>query len=127
MATRTRKNELKVFLSDDEEYILEKKMTLMRINTKSTAIRQLIVESFLYDIDYSELREMNTQLARIGNNINQIAKRINETRSIYQTDINEIKKEMEKIWQLQESMLSKQPLPAQSVTSVIRRKQTGNS
>ena len=102
-------------------------MKLMRINTKSTAIRQLIVESFLYDIDYSELREMNTQLARIGNNINQIAKRINETRSIYQTDINEIKKEMEKIWQLQESMLSKQPLPAQSVTSVIRRKQTGNS
>ena len=53
--------------------------------------------------------DYNVGLGKIGTNINQIAHRINETRSIYQTDIDEIKKEMKKLWQLQESMLSKQP------------------
>ncbi len=107
MATRERKHELKVFLSDDEERILEGTMKLMKLPSKSFTIRKLIVESALYDVDFREFREIGTQLARIGNNINQIAKRINETRSIYQTDIDEIKKEFKEICRLQESMQSK--------------------
>ena len=107
MATRERKHELKVFLSDDEERILEGTMKLMKLPNKSFTIRKLIVESALYDVDFREFRDIGTQLARIGNNINQIAKRINETRSIYQTDIDEIKKEFKEICRLQESMQSK--------------------
>ncbi len=107
MATRERKHELKVFLSDDEERILEGTMKLMKLPSKSFTIRKLIVESALYDVDFREFRDIGTQLARIGNNINQIAKRINETRSIYQTDIDEIKKEFKEICRLQESMQSK--------------------
>ena len=107
MATRERKHELKVFLSDDEERILEGTMKLMKLPSKSFTIRKLIVESALYDVDFREFRDIGTQLARIGNNINQIAKRINETRSIYQTDIDEIRKEFKEICRLQESMQSK--------------------
>ena len=107
MATRERKHELKVFLSDDEERILEGTMKLMKLPSKSFTIRKLIVESALYDVDFREFRNIGTQLARIGNNINQIAKRINETRSIYQTDIDEIRKEFKEICRLQESMQSK--------------------
>jgi len=111
MANRERKHELKVFLSDDENRILEAKMKATNQPSKSAAIRQLIVESMLYEIDYRELRNIDTQLARIGNNINQVAKRVNETRNIYQADIDEIKKELNEIWRLQESMLSRQPSP----------------
>ncbi len=111
MSTRDRKHELKVFLSDDEERILESKMKCMKLPNKSFVIRQLIVNSMLYDVDLREFRDISTQLARIGNNLNQIAKRANETRSIFQSDIDEIKKEFEEICRLQESMLSKQPSP----------------
>ncbi len=107
MATRERKHELKVYLSDDEERILENKMKIMKLPSKSYVIRKLIVESALYEVDFREFRDIGTQLSRIGNNINQIAKRINETRSIYQTDIDEIKKEFKEICRLQESMQSK--------------------
>ena len=107
MATRERKHELKVFLSDREEQILEQKVKIMKLPSKSFAIRKLIVESNLYEVDFREFRDIATQLSRIGNNINQIAKRINETRSIYQTDIDEIKKEFKEICRLQESMQSK--------------------
>ena len=109
MEERSRKHRFTLRLSDDEARILEGKFKLSGMHSRSSFIRQLIIEGFVYDVDYSYLREYNVGLAKIGTNINQIAHRINETRSIYQTDINEIKKEMEKLWRLQKSMLSTQP------------------
>lgn len=40
----------------------------------------------------------------------QITHRINSTNTVYQKDLDDIKELMEKIWQLQKSMVSKQPL-----------------
>ena len=109
MKNRTRKHAFLIYLSDDEKRILDAKYKLSGMRSRAAYIRQLIIEGIVYDVDYSYLRDYNIGLGKIGTNINQIAHRINETRSIYQTDIDEIKKEMKKLWQLQESMLSKQP------------------
>lgn len=77
MANRERKNELKIYLNDDEKYILDEKVRLSGIKDKSAFLRQLILYGFVYDIDYSDLWEYNTTLSKIGNNLNQIAKRMN--------------------------------------------------
>ena len=106
---RSRTHQVTLRLSDDEMRILRAKTRLSGMKSSSAFLRQLIIEGIVYDVDYSYLREYNVGLGKIGTNINQIAKRINETRSIYQTDINEIQKEMDALWQLQKSMLSKQP------------------
>ena len=105
MKKRSRNNVLYLRLSDDEMRILNTKTKLSGMRNRSDFLRQLIIEELVYDVDYSYLREYNAQLGKIGGNINQIAKRINETRSIYQTDIDEIKKEMDRVWQLQKSIL----------------------
>ena len=109
MGNRTRNNVLYLRLNDDEMRILNAKSKLSGMRNRSDFLRQLIIEGLVYDVDYSYLREYNAQLGKIGGNINQIAKRINETRSIYQTDIDEIKKEMGRLWQLQKSTVSRQP------------------
>ena len=83
------------------------------MRSKSAFIRQLIVEGFVYDVDYSYLRDYNYQLGKIGNNINQIAHRINETESIYKADIDEVKNQMDELWKVQKNMLSKQPYSKQ--------------
>ncbi len=57
--------------------------------------------------DYSEMKELNFQLRKIGININQIAKRINETNSIYREDIRDVQNKQEEIWQLLKSLLSR--------------------
>ena len=106
---RTRKHQVTLRLSDDEMRILKAKARLSGMKSRSAFLRQLIIEGIVYDVDYSDLREYNMGLGRIGTNINQIAKRINETRSIYQKDIDDIQKEMDALWQLQKSMLSRQP------------------
>ena len=110
MAKRERQNELKIYLNNDEQYILEQKFKISGMKSKSSFIRHLILYGYVYDVDYEHLREYNTILARIGNNLNQIAKRINSTGNIYQDDMNEVKELMNKVWRTQKSMLSKQPL-----------------
>ena len=113
MPNRIRKHEMVLRLSDDEYRILDGKTKLSRMRSKSAFIRQLIVEGFVYDVDYSYLRDYNYQLGKIGNNINQIAHRINETESIYKADIDEVKNQMDELWKVQKNMLSKQPYSKQ--------------
>ncbi len=113
MPNRSRTHELKVFLNDDEYRILLGKTKLSGMPSKSAFIRQLIIEGVVYDVDYSYLREYNYQLGKIGNNINQIAHKANSTDSIYKADIDKLKEDMENIWRLQRSMLSKQPFLTQ--------------
>ena len=97
MANRERKNELKVYLSDDEQYILEQNVKASGMKSKSTFLRRQILYGFVYDIDYSELREYNAALGRIGNNLNQIAKRMNATGNVYVADVKEVKELMKKV------------------------------
>ena len=49
------------------------------------------------DIDYTELREYNSALARIGNNLNQITKRMNATGNVYEADVKEVKELMKQV------------------------------
>lgn len=75
MPKRTRKNPVQFYLSDDEQYVLDQKFLLSRMKSKSAFLRRLVLCGFVYDVDYSALREMNSQLGKIGGNLNQIAKR----------------------------------------------------
>ena len=109
MANRERKNELKIYLSDDEQYILEQKVKISGMKSKSAFLRRQILYGFVYNIDYSELREYNAALGKIGGNLNQIAKRMNATGNVYKADVEEMKKLMKQVWDTQLAMLKKQP------------------
>lgn len=109
-ANRTRKNELKIYLSDDEKYILDRKVELSRRKSISDYIRTLILYGFVYDVDYSYLRQYNETLGKISGSLNQIAKRINSTGNVYEEDMKAVKGIMDEVWRTQKAMLRKQPL-----------------
>ena len=109
MANRERKNELKIYLSDKEQYILEQKVKISGMKSKSTFLRRLSLYRFVYDIDYSDLWDYNAALGKISSNLNQIAKRMNATGNVYAADVKKVKELMKKVWDTQKSMLSKQP------------------
>ncbi len=113
MKNRERKVNLHIFLSEDESKLLDEKFKLSGRSSKSAFIRQLITRGFVFDIDFSEIQRYNYLLSNIANNVNQVAHRCNETRSVYRSDIEELKKEIDKIWQLQKSMLSMLPSEGQ--------------
>ena len=100
---RTRKNELRIYLSDNEKYILDRKVELSKRKSVADYIRTLILFGFVYDVDYSYLRQYNETLGKISGNLNQIAKRINSTGNVYEEDMAEVKTIMDQV-------LEKQPL-----------------
>lgn len=110
MPQRNRKHPVQVYLNENEQYILDEKFRLSKMKSKSAFLRKLILYGFVYEVDYSHIREMNALLGNIGGNLNQIAKRINTTNSVYQKDMDDIKELMKQIWQLQKSIVSNQPL-----------------
>lgn len=110
MSKRNRNNPVQFYLNDNELYILDQKFHLSGMRSKSAFLRKLILYGFVYNVDYSHIREMNALLGNIGGNLNQIAKRVNTTNTIYKKDMEDIKELMNQIWQLQKSMVSKQPL-----------------
>ena len=79
------------------------------MKSKSTFLRRLILYGFVYDIDYSDLREYNYTLGKISGSLNQIAKRMNATGNVYKADVEEVKKLLKQVWDTQKSMLAKQP------------------
>ena len=50
---------------------------------------------------------MVSLLRRSGNNLNQIAKRVNETSRIYDADIDCLKENQEKIWSAANGILTR--------------------
>ena len=110
MANRNRTNPVQFYLDDDEQYILDEKFRLSGMKSKSAFLRKLILYGYVYDVDYSYLRNYNTELGRISSSLIQIAKRLNSTGNIYKEDMDEVKELMNEVWRTQKSMLLKQPL-----------------
>ena len=105
MAKRNRTNPVQFYLSDDEQYILNTKFKASGMKSMSAFLRKLVLYGYVYDVDYSYLRNYNTELGRISSSLS-----VNSTGNIYQEDINEVKELMNEVWHTQKSMLSKQPL-----------------
>ena len=49
-------------------------------------------------LDLSDVHEMVSLLRRCSNNLNQYAKRANETGSIYASDIEDLQERLDKLW-----------------------------
>ena len=62
-------------------------------------LRGLIADEKMRPRPPNEYAEIRRQLAAIGNNINQIAVRVNSTNAVYLEDLKQIEDGMERIWQ----------------------------
>jgi nitrate reductase assembly molybdenum cofactor insertion protein NarJ len=65
----------------------------------------MFIDGYIITLDLQEVKGHTAQLQKIGANVNQIAKRINETGRIYADDIDEIKRVMEEVWRLERRLL----------------------
>ena len=106
MANRKRKMVLRCPVTDEERNLIEHKMSLVPTNQIGAYLRKMAIDGYIIYTDTKDIQAMNKELQRIGRNINQIAKRVNSTSSIYMTDIEELKEDIQNIWQLQRTILS---------------------
>ena len=111
MDNRKRKNQLKIYLTDEEKEIFEKKMKLANCKTMSHFLRKCVLEKEIYIVDLEPFRNLQWLLSNVTNNINQIAKATNTTGVIYKKDIDYMREKIEKlakeIWQIHSLLLNK--------------------
>ena len=91
MENRVRKNQLKIYLSDQEKQIFENKLAMSKLKSMSLFIRKCVLEKEIFVVDMTPIMKIQQLLSNQANNINQIAKKININGVIYKNDINYIK------------------------------------
>ena len=111
MDNRTRKNQLKIYLTDEEKEIFEEKMKLANCKTMSHFLRKCVLEKEIYIVDLEPFRDLQWLLSNATNNINQIAKTTNTTGVIYKEDIDYMREKIEKlakeIWDIHSLLLNR--------------------
>ena len=83
------------------------KMKEAGIENMSAYIRKMALDGYCVRLELEELKEVLRLLRICSNNLNQYAKRANETGSIYQADIQDLQESLLKIWDLMREMLSR--------------------
>lgn len=78
--------------SEEEHNIILQKMKQCNIQSISAYLLKMAVDGKVINLDIPELKEISRLLRYNGNNINQIAKRLHEGKSVYVSDIGDIKK-----------------------------------
>ena len=107
MANRTRPIILRVPVNEHERELIELKMKLIPTKNFSAYARKMLIDGYIIQIDHSDIKAMTAEIQKIGVNVNQIARRVNTTGSVYQEDIDEIKGVLNEIWRLQRLSLLK--------------------
>ena len=91
----------------EDRELIEKRMKESGISNMSDYIRKMAIDGYVIRLDLSDVKEVSRLLRINANNINQIAKRANETGCIYQADIKTVERQQEEIWRLLKAILQR--------------------
>ena len=105
MENRKRNVQIIVRVTEDERTLIEEKMKQIPTMNLSAYSRKMLIDGYIIVLDLQEVKAHTAQLQKIGGNLNQITKRINETERIYDNDMDELKRLMDEVWKLERQLL----------------------
>ncbi len=94
-------------LSKEDCDVIRDRMEETGIGNRSFYLREMAVNGYIIHVEIDGVKDMCQLLSRYGNNINQIAKRANETGAVYPSDISGIKNQMGEMLSLMRKILEK--------------------
>ena len=107
MAKRSRDKMITFWVTEDELEKINANMEKLGTSNLSAYLRKMAIDGYAVKLDLPELREAVAMLGRYNGNINQIAKRANETGRVYDTDIQEIRASQKEIWKKIDELLTR--------------------
>lgn len=99
--------ELKIRISLEDKERIQIKMEDAGILNMSAYVRKMALDGICVRLDLADVRQLIVLLQRCSNNLNQYAKRANETGSIYAADIEDLQHRLDEIWQLSRQSLAR--------------------
>lgn len=82
-------------------------MEQLGTTNREAYLRKMAIDGYVLKLDAPELKEMVTLLRRMSSNVNQIARRMNETGRIYEVDMAEVQAQQKRIWEEMRELLSR--------------------
>lgn len=107
MKKRTHDIPIMFWVTEQERELIQSRMAQVGTTNMSAYLRKIAIDGYILKLDMPEIKEMISLLRRSSNNINQIAKRVNGTGRMYDTDVKEILDNQECLWSAANDILSK--------------------
>ena len=95
---RKRAEHFHFWATEEEAALIRERMAAAGVTGFGAFARKMLINGYHVNIDLTNVREMVRLLRNATNNINQIAKRANETRSIYADDLEALRRQYDSLW-----------------------------
>ena len=92
-------------VSESEKDLIAQKMAAANIINREAYLRKMVLDGYVLRLDLSAVNDMVRLLSNATNNLNQIAKRANETRNVYESDIKDLQAHYDGLWEQAEAIL----------------------
>ena len=99
--------QINIRLSAKERALIEKRMKEMGIKNMSAFMLKMALNGYCVKLDLKDLKELLFLLRMCSNNLNQYAKKANETGSIYQRDIVDLRARLDRLWSSSKEIVDK--------------------
>ena len=104
---RNRNVQIIFWVSENEKRMIEEKMAQAGMKNLSAYLRRIAIDGMIVRLELPELKEMVLLLRYASNNINQIARRMNEAGRIYDTDLEQVVQNQEQLWDMANGILTR--------------------
>ena len=104
---RVRKIQLNFRVTDQERRLIEDRMQELGTTNREAYLRKIAIDGMIVKLEVQELKEIVSLMRRTSNNVNQIARRLNETGRIYEADITDVHNRQEQLWDMLNSLITK--------------------
>ena len=92
-------------MSEQDAELVKGRMAELGITNLSAYLRKMAVNGYIIHLDMSDIQEMIRLLRICSNNLNQYARRANETGSIYAADVDDLRTRLDSLWDGMDKLL----------------------
>jgi len=87
-----------VRVSAEEKELISKKMAAFGTINRESYMRKILIDGYVIRVEFRQVQKLLHLLGNVSNNINQIARKVNQTGNIHAEDIHKIREEMESFY-----------------------------
>ena len=103
--SKKRSVRMEFVMSEQEAALVRERMAELEISNLSAYLRKMAVDGYIIHLDMSGIQEMIRLLRICSNNLNQYARRANETGNVYAADIEDVRARLDELWEGMDKLL----------------------
>lgn len=96
----------KIRFTKKELDTIQTKMAQFGTTNFSAFVRKMAIDGYVVKLELPELKEMVSLLRYSSNNLNQLTKRVHETGRVYDVDLEDLRKNQERLWDAARDILA---------------------